>query len=364
MPFLAVGAVGVIGVATHWIGERAGQLFEAFEAGDLAEARRINAELLPSFDFETSDEAPNPLPTKALMRALGHPVGQCRLPMGVAPSGLDERASTARRSTRPGGLSMAAPVKVTFLGGLGEIGRNCAAIEVEGRILLIDCGLMFPDADMLGIDLVLPDFTWLRENADRIEGCIATHGHEDHVGGLSYLLRELSFPIYGSALTLGLARNRIEEAGLLGRTEFIPVADGERRQIGPVRLRVHPRHPLGARTASPPRSTPPQGTILHTGDFKLDLTPVDGRLTDLSVMGAIAENEGIRLLLSDSTNADAAGPLALRDVGRQGARSTCSPSTRVAASSPPASPATSTACSRSPMPPSPTTAWSPRSACR
>jgi 4-hydroxy-tetrahydrodipicolinate synthase len=93
LPFLAVGAVGMVGVATHWIAERAGRLFEAFEAGNLAEARRINAELLPSFDFETSDEAPNPLPAKALMRALGHPVGQCRLPMGVAPSGLDERAS-------------------------------------------------------------------------------------------------------------------------------------------------------------------------------------------------------------------------------------------------------------------------------
>ena len=201
---------------------------------------------------------------------------------------------------------MAAPVKVTFLGGLGEIGRNCAAIESGGRILLIDCGLMFPDADMLGIDLVLPDFTWLRENADRIEGLIATHGHEDHVGGLSYLLRELSFPIYGSALTLGLARHRIEEAGLLGQTEFIPVADGERRQIGPFDCEFIPvTHsvPHGFATAVHTE----QGTILHTGDFKLDLTPVDGRLTALSVMGAIAENEGIRLLLSDSTNADAAG---------------------------------------------------------
>ena len=106
----------------------------------------------------------------------------------------------------------APPVHITFLGGLGEIGRNCAAIECEGRILLIDCGLMFPDADMLGVDLVLPDFTWLLERADRIEGCIVTHGHEDHHGGLSFLLRELEFPIYGSALTLGLARNRIEEA--------------------------------------------------------------------------------------------------------------------------------------------------------
>src|SRR6478752_6776535 len=112
-------------------------------------------------------------------------------------------------------------VTVTFLGGLGEIGRNCACIEVAGRIMLLDCGLMFPDIDMPGIDLVLPDFTWLREHADRIVGCVATHGHEDHVGGLQYLLRDLRFPVYGSAVTLGLARNRIEEAGLLGRTELV-----------------------------------------------------------------------------------------------------------------------------------------------
>ena len=198
------------------------------------------------------------------------------------------------------------PVRVTVLGGLGEIGRNCACIEVEGSIMLVDCGLMFPDLDMLGIDLVLPDFTYLRQNADRIVGCIATHGHEDHVGGLSYLLRELSFPIFGSALTLGLARNRIEEAGLLDRTEFIAVADGERRQIGPFDVEFIPvTHsvPHGLATAF----HTPQGVILHTGDFKLDLTPVDGRLTDLARIGAIASGEGIRLLLSDSTNADERG---------------------------------------------------------
>ena len=198
------------------------------------------------------------------------------------------------------------PVKVTFLGGLGEIGRNCACVEVEGKILLLDCGLMFPDLDMLGIDLVLPDFTYLRENADRIIGCIATHGHEDHTGGLSFLLRELSFPIYGSALTLGLARNRIEEAGLLDRTEFIPVVDGERRRIGPFDVEFIPvTHsvPHGIATAF----HTPQGVILHTGDFKLDLTPVDGRLTDLARIGSISSNEGIRLLLSDSTNAEEHG---------------------------------------------------------
>jgi ribonuclease J len=201
---------------------------------------------------------------------------------------------------------MANPVRITFLGGLGEIGRNCACIEVDGRILVLDVGLMFPDTDMLGVDLVLPDFTYLRENADRVDGVVITHGHEDHMGGLSYLLRELSFPIYGSALTLGLARNRIEEAGLLERTELIPVADGERRKIGPCELEFIPvTHsvPHGFATAF----HTPQGTILHSGDFKIDLTPVDGRLTDLALIGAMAKDEGIRVFLSDSTNADERG---------------------------------------------------------
>jgi ribonuclease J len=198
------------------------------------------------------------------------------------------------------------PVQLTFLGGLGEIGRNCACVEIDGRIMLIDCGLMFPDADMLGIDLVLPDFTYLRDNADRIDGVIATHGHEDHTGGLAYLLREASFPIFGSALTLGLARNRIEEAGLVDRATFVPVTDGQRLKVGPFDLEFIPV------THSVPHSFAtafytPQGIILHSGDFKLDLTPVDGRLTDLSRMGALADGEGVRLLLADSTNATERG---------------------------------------------------------
>ena len=201
---------------------------------------------------------------------------------------------------------MAAPVSIAFLGGLGEIGRNCMVLQQDGRWLLIDCGLMFPDADMHGIDLVLPDFTYLREHADRIVGCVATHGHEDHVGALSFLLRELSFPIYGSPLTLGLARNRIEEAGLLGRTELVAVADGERRSIGPFDVEFIPvTHSVPNAFAIAVHT--PQGVVLHSGDFKLDLTPVDGRRTDLSRMGAIASSEGVRLLLADSTNAEEHG---------------------------------------------------------
>jgi ribonuclease J len=201
---------------------------------------------------------------------------------------------------------MADPVRITFLGGLGEIGRNCACIEVGGRILLLDVGLMFPELDMLGIDLVLPDFTYLRENAERVDGAIITHGHEDHMGGLGYLLREMSFPIYGSELTLGLARNRIEEAGLLDRTQLIPVFDGERRQIGPCEVEFIPvTHSVPHGFAAAFHT--PQGTILHSGDFKLDLTPVDGRLTDLGRIGALASGDGVRLLLSDSTNAEEPG---------------------------------------------------------
>ncbi|MDQ3293655.1 MAG: ribonuclease J, partial [Actinomycetota bacterium] len=177
---------------------------------------------------------------------------------------------------------------------------------VDGRLLLLDCGIMFPDTDMPGIDLVLPDFTWLRENAARIDGCIATHGHEDHVGGLSFLLRELSFPVYGSPLTLGLARHRMDEAGVLKNTELIPVVDRERRQIGPFDVEFIPvAHsvPNGFATAF----HTPQGTILHSGDWKLDLTPIDGRRTDLGLIGSIAKEEGIRLLLADSTNAEEPG---------------------------------------------------------
>ncbi len=197
-------------------------------------------------------------------------------------------------------------VRVVFLGGLGEIGRNCACIEVEGRIVVLDCGIMFPDPDMPGIDLVLPEFTYLHERADRVDGIVLTHGHEDHTGGLAYLLRDLHAPIYGSELTVGLARHRVEEAGLADKTQFVVVADGERLRIGACDVEFIPV------THSVPESMAiafhtPQGVILHSGDFKLDLQPVDGRRTDLARMGELAETEGIRLLLSDSTNAEEPG---------------------------------------------------------
>ena len=319
LPLLAVGAVGAISVASHWIGPQLKAVIEAFLRGDLADAIAGNAQLLDAIDFQSSEEYPNPLPAKAICRAMGLPVGQCRLPMGA----IDRRARRPGRQD-PGGLRpsrsqranrlpekqksrpKASAVRVVFLGGLGEIGRNCACIEVDGRIIVLDCGIMFPDADMPGVDLVLPEFTYLRERADQVDGIVLTHGHEDHTGGLAYLLRDLQAPIYGSELTVGLARHRVEEAGLGHRTDFIAVRDGERRRIGPCDVEFIPV------THSVPNAFAiafhtPQGVILHSGDFKLDLQPVDGRRTDLSRMGELARTDGIRLLLSDSTNAEEPG---------------------------------------------------------
>ncbi len=201
---------------------------------------------------------------------------------------------------------MSKPVRITFMGGLGEIGRNCMALECEDQIVILDCGQLFPDASSPGMDAILPNFDFLRENADRIVGCIATHCHEDHIGGLPYALAEFEFPIYGTPFTLGMVRGKLTEAGLLDRTELIPVTDGDRRTIGPFDCEFIPvthSTPMGLITSF----TTPQGVILHSSDFKLDLTPVDGRRTDLSRIGAIADDPGVRLLMMDSTNADQPG---------------------------------------------------------
>jgi ribonuclease J len=196
-------------------------------------------------------------------------------------------------------------VTITFLGGLGEIGRNCMAIEQNGRIVVVDAGLMFPEPNMYGIDLILPDFTWLRDRRDKVDGIVLTHGHEDHTGALRYLVRDVNVPIYGAALTLGFARHRLEEAKLSKDLTFIEVADRERRKIGPFEIEFIPvthsvpsAHALALHTAV--------GIIVHSGDFKLDLTPIDGRRTDVARLAALGD-EGVALLLADSTNAEEAG---------------------------------------------------------
>ena len=226
------------------------------------------------------------------------------LPDGPAPGdGAEPPAGRRRRSRGSGG---AAPVRIVFLGGLGEIGRNCACIEVDGRILVLDIGIMFPDPDMPGVDLVLPDLTYLRDNAARVDGVILTHGHEDHTGGLAYLVRDFPVSVYGSELSLGLARGRVEEAGLGDQVTWVPVSDGERRRIGPCDVEFIPvTHSVPCAFAVAFHT--PQGVILHSGAFKLDLHPVDGRRTDLGRMGELAGTSGVRLLLADSTNAEEPG---------------------------------------------------------
>ena len=197
-------------------------------------------------------------------------------------------------------------VQITFLGGLGDIGRNCAAIECGGEVLLLDCGVLFPDEDMPGADFVLPDLEYLRDRADRIVGCICTHGHEDHIGALSHALDWLSFPVYASPFTLGLIRHRLEERDAIDRTSLIPIGDHDRLRIGSFDCEFIPvTHSVPSGLISAIRT--PQGVILHSSDFKLDLNPVDGRRTDLARIGSIAHDEGVRLLLCDSTNSEIPG---------------------------------------------------------
>ena len=194
-------------------------------------------------------------------------------------------------------------VRVTFLGGLGEIGRNCAAVEIDRRIALVDCGLMFPRDDMWGVDLVLPDWRWLAARRGDVQCVVLTHGHEDHVGGLGYFLEEVPVPVYGTRLSLAIAAGRVEEIGL--EKDFRPAPDGRWITEGPFRFQLTPVSHSVPEGSGVVFDTP-EGLIVHTGDFKLDPTPVDGRRTDLPAFARFGRR-GVRLLLSDSTNAERSG---------------------------------------------------------
>src|SRR5262245_12927002 len=219
--------------------------------------------------------------------------------------------SSNRRGRRRGAASSSTetlPARVVFLGGVGEVGRNMACVELDGRLLIVDVGLSFPHADMPGIDLVLPDFEYVRERAADVEGVVLTHGHEDHVGALPYLLRELDgVPVYGSPFTLELLKGKLEEHGVTDRCELRVVEPGGSAIVGPFSmrfLRVTHSIPDGMAVAI----DTPHGTILHTGDFKIDQTPIDGRMTDLHGLAEEASSgSGVHLLLADSTNAEEPG---------------------------------------------------------
>jgi len=208
----------------------------------------------------------------------------------------------------PGSSERVGPARVVFLGGVGEVGRNMACVELEGRILIVDVGLSFPHAEMPGIDLVLPDFEYVRERFDEVEAIVLTHGHQDHIGALPYLLREFDgdpLPVYGTAFTLALLEGQLEEHEVRDRAEFRQVTPGEAAVAGPFSmrfLRVTHSIPDGMAVVI----DTPYGSILHTGDFKIDQTPLDGRATDLHALAEEA-GRGVHLLLSDSTNAEESG---------------------------------------------------------
>ena len=196
-------------------------------------------------------------------------------------------------------------LKIIPLGGLEQIGMNITAFEYEDSIVVVDCGLSFPDDDMLGIDLVIPDVTYLKENADRVKGFVITHGHEDHIGALPYVLRELNIPIYATRLTMGLIENKLREHNLLGHTKRKVIKFGQSVNLGQFRIEfIKTNHSIVDAAALAIHS--PAGTVVHTGDFKVDYTPVFGEAIDLQRFAELGK-KGVLALMCDSTNAERPG---------------------------------------------------------
>lgn len=196
-------------------------------------------------------------------------------------------------------------VKISFLGGLNEIGKNITLIECENDIIIVDCGMAFPDGDMLGVDLVIPDFTYIEQNVDKVKGIVLTHGHEDHIGGLPFLLSRVDVPIYGTPLTLGLLGNKLREHSLFNKTRLNEVNAGETIRLGCMKIKfIHVNHSIPDSVAFAIET--PGGTIVHTGDFKIDCTPISGDMIDLSSFARVGD-DGVLALLAESTNAERPG---------------------------------------------------------
>ena len=204
-------------------------------------------------------------------------------------------------------------LQIIPLGGLGEIGKNMTVIRFGDDIVVIDCGLMFPDDDMLGIDLVIPDISYLQENRNLVRAIVLTHGHEDHIGALPYVLKELNVPVYGTRLTLGILEGRLKETHVSGAS-LMPVKPREQIQVGPFKIGFFSMCHSIADAVGVSIKTP-VGTIVHSGDFKFDQTPVDGNVADLHRLAELGD-QGVLVLLADSTNAERAGhTLSERTVG-------------------------------------------------
>ncbi len=206
-------------------------------------------------------------------------------------------------------------IKITPLGGILEIGKNLTVFEYGSDIIILDCGLAFPDDDMLGVDMVIPDWTYLIKHKNRIKGIVLTHGHEDHIGAIPYFLKEFNVPVYGTKLTLGILKYKLEEHGIVNSTKTVVVNPGETFKLGEFKVEyIRSNHSIADAVAVALHT--PAGVILHTGDFKIDPTPIDGSMIDLARIGQLG-NEGILALMSDSTNAERPGyTMSERTVGK------------------------------------------------
>ena len=220
------------------------------------------------------------------------------LPQGSAVSGLPKKRPERPQRDRT-------PVRIIPLGGLGEIGKNMTVIECANDMFIIDCGLAFPDAEMLGVDLVIPDFTYIEQNADRLRGVVLTHGHEDHIGSLAYLLKKVSTPVYGTRLTLALVESKLKEHQLSGAVELNVVEPRRTIRMGCMGVElIHVNHSIPDAVALAIHT--PAGVIVHTGDFKVDYSPINGGIIDLARFGELG-SKGVLALLSESTNAERPG---------------------------------------------------------
>src|SRR5450432_2613435 len=191
------------------------------------------------------------------------------------------------------------------LGGLGEFGMNCMAVRYGDDIIVLDAGMMFPDAELLGVDIVTPDFTYLEQNREHVRGLVLTHGHEDHIGGIPFLLAQMNIPVYGTAFTLALVERRLEEHQMLDSAKLHKVKPGGKLVLGPFSIEfIHVTHSIVSCVLL--AITTPLGVIIHTGDYKVDPTPTDNELFDLHTLAAYGKR-GVLLLMSDSTNVDRPG---------------------------------------------------------
>lgn len=196
-------------------------------------------------------------------------------------------------------------IRIIPLGGLGEIGKNMTVVEYDNDMVVVDCGLGFPDDDMPGIDLVIPDITYLEANKDRIRGILLTHGHEDHIGAVPYVLRTINPPVYGTPLTLGIIKNKLTEHTLPWKPDLRTVKAGSRVKLGAIEAEfIHVNHSIADACAIALHT--PLGTLIHTGDFKLDTTPIDGDMMDIVRLGELGR-EGVLMLMCESTNAERPG---------------------------------------------------------